>query len=247
MDFGMNKKTKQMKNSNISAKKRSYYYRKSLCKKTAGFFSLLLLLSLLILNACKKDDNPNPDPVNNSGGFEIIEETQLDMDDIMEQLMVYPDEPDIYDYHDLFYDIKEESGIDIPYLVWSCKVKYESIDNNGKKIKLSGLFIYPDRWPFKVHTPIISFNHGTQLQKKYAPSQYNFSILEPLAFAEVLIAQAMASYFGWAVILPDYQGMGEDITENHPYCVREKLAVATADMVKAAKETIMHDYHKYVK
>ena len=237
-----------MKNLIFIAKKCSYFNKKPLCKKTAGFFSLLLLvLSLLILNACKKDDNPVPVPVDNTGGFEIIEETELNIDDIMEDLMVYPDDPDIYDYHDAFYDIKEEAGDIIPFIVWSCKVKYESVDNNGNEIKLSGLFIYPDRWPFKVHTPIISFNHGTQLQKKYAPSQYSFWKFKPLDFAEVLIAQAMASYYGWAVILPDYQGMGEDVSENHPYCVREKLAIATADMIKAAKKTIMHDYHKYVK
>jgi hypothetical protein len=237
-----------MKNSNFTTKKSSSNYKKSIFNKTAGFFSLLLIvISLIFLNSCKKDNKPDPEPVNN-GGFEILEETEVNMDEIMEQLMVYPDDPDVFDYHDVFNEIKktaEEDSLLTFNLVLSSKVMYKSIDNKGEEIELSGFFIYPIAFE-KVKTPIISYNHGLQLEKKYAPSQYSLWKGEPLKFAEVLIAEAMAAYFGWAVIMPDYQGMGEDITENHPMCVREKLAIATADMIKAAKETIMPDYHEFV-
>lgn len=214
--------------------------------KTVGVFILLLMaMSLLFFTSCKKN---NSDPVDN-GGFTIMEETELDMDDIMDQLMLHPDDPDAFDYHDVINEIMrtaEEDSLPSCSFIKLKKVKYKSIDNKGNEIELSGLFIHPYFPVGTYKTPIISFNHGTQLQKKYAPSQYSFWKGKPLEFAEVLIALSMAFHYNWAIILPDYQGMGEDKTENHPYCVREKLGVATADMIKAARETIMPDQKKDV-
>ncbi len=57
-------------------------------------------------------------------------------------------------------------------------------------------------------------------------------------FAEVLVAEIMAARYGWAIVMPDYQGMGYDTSESHPYCIREKLAVATADMLEVGISTL---------
>ena len=227
-----------MKKATRITKKCSYYNKKAV----SVLMLSMIAISLLFITSCKKN---NTDPVEYEG-FTIIEETEVSMDEIMEQLMLFPDDPDAFDYHDAISEMKktaEEDSLHTCSYIRVKKIKYKSIGNDGKKRELSGLFMYPHSHLWKFETPIISFNHGTQLQKKYAPSQYEFMV-EPLQFAEVLIALAMASTYNWAIILPDYQGMGEDKTENHPYCVREKLAIATADMIKAAKETIISDQKK---
>jgi len=229
-----------MKKNTRITKYRSYYNN-----KTASLLMLAMIaISLLSITSCKKN---HTDPVD-YGGFTILEETEVSMDDIMDQLMLYPDDPDAFDYHDAINEMKktaEEDSLPTCSYIKVKKIKYKSIGNDGKEKELSGLFMYP-YFPIGTYeTPIISFNHGTQLQKKYAPSQYEL-MKSSLEFAEVFIALAMASIYNWAIILPDYQGMGEDKTENHPYCVREKLAVATADMIKAAKITIMPDQEKDV-
>ncbi len=227
-----------MKKVTRITKKRSYYNNKAV----SILMLLMIAISLLFITSCKKN---NTDPVE-YGGFTILEETEVSMDDIMEQLMLYPNDPDAFDYHDAINEIKkaaEEDSLPACLYVKVKKIKYKSVGNDGKERELSGLFMYPYSPLWKFKTPIISYNHGTQLQKKYAPSQYEL-MKDPIEFAEVLMALTMSCSYNWAIILPDYQGMGEDKTENHPYCIREKLAVATADMIKAAKETIMSDQKK---
>ena len=50
-----------------------------------------------------------------------------------------------------------------PYLIANEVVTYSSTDNQGKKISLSGLLVYPFKFSGKINAPILSFNHATQI------------------------------------------------------------------------------------
>jgi len=211
---------------------------KTLLMTGKGF---LLLLTAVVINSCsyhKLTSTPECPPMA-SGGFEVVTHMERSSDDVRNQMLLQPDYPGYFDYTDLFQDVQGESagnGLSISLIAHDI-VRYRSTDNNGNVIQLSGLLIYP--WsPFKtLKAPILSFNHGTCLLKKYAPSRWKTaSTSDWKNFPEMLVADAMALYYGWIIIMPDYQGMGDDTTENHPYCDRDRLATATADMMQAAME-----------
>ncbi|NQV03491.1 MAG: hypothetical protein HQ542_12650 [Bacteroidia bacterium] len=213
-------------------------------------YLISMVLLMTVVFSCKKADKSyQPQWESGDQAFTVVEHTELDRQDLMDMITLTPDHPDIYDYHDLYYDLLQEAPGDWFYSIAHDVVKYKSTDDQGNEIELSGLFIYPFRLiGDRVKTPLISVNHGTELLKKYAPSKWkkDWNPLDWGNFAEVIIADLMAFRYGWAIVMPDYQGMGSDLGENHPYCIREKLAVATADMVENGINTIKDNKHKYI-
>jgi pimeloyl-ACP methyl ester carboxylesterase len=81
------------------------------------------------------------------------------------------------------------------------------------------------------------------LEKKYAPSQFVLGQSDILKFPEVMIAWSISALNDWIIIMPDYQGMGDDVSEVHPYCIKDRLATSTADMVEAAQKTIVKTFN----
>jgi len=207
-------------------------------RKTVNWF--FLLLSAVVINSCTyKTIQPIPEcPSTSNGGFEVLSHVEYSAKDIINNMEMIPDYAGYFDYHDFYTQVDGQMNDSLGvYPVAHEIVKYNSTDNNGNPIQLTGLLIYP--WSaFKtVKAPIVSVNHGTVLQKKYAPSGWKTAHWsEWKHFPEMVIADVMAVYYGWAIIMPDYQGMGYDTTENHPYCVRDRLATATADMMQASME-----------
>ena len=203
--------------------------------------SISLFLIILIASCCKTTE-----PTSN-GGFTVVEHYELDIVDIMEQVQELPDDPNGFDYHDLYYEISQ-NATGGPHLVSHEVVKYASKDDQGNDIELSGLFTYPFKLDGEIlQTPLVSYDHGTELLKKYAPSKWDpFDISEYKNFMEVIVAHVLASFFGWSIVMPDYQGMGYDLNEPHPYCIREKLATSTADMVEKGINMIKDNNHEYV-
>ena len=224
-----------------------YQIRKHFFQVRIGF---LLLLAAAIVNSCSyKKITPRPEcPPIASGGFVVVDHTERSSYEVMNQLDSYPDYAGYFDYHD-FYE-KTATSMNGGYGIYPIAqevVKYNSTDNNGNPIELTGLLIYP--WsPLKtVKVPIVSVNHGTELLKKHAPSRWKYAQWsEIMDYPEMAIADAMAMYYGWAIIMPDYQGMGGDTTENHPYCVRDRLATSTADMMQAAMDYFGCSRNAYV-
>ncbi|MEI7897833.1 MAG: lipase family protein [bacterium] len=221
---------------------------KTLIKVTRGL--LLLLALFFVISACKKK---NPDPACSplsSGGFEMVERIELDTADVSNQLTLLPDDTAYFDYNDFYRETVTETTSSAGIKLISHEiVKYTSTDNNGNPIQLTGLLIYPYNLPpfGRVSAPIVSVNHGTQLLKRLAPSKWKSAKTSDWKeFPEMVIADVMAIWYGWIIIMPDYQGMGDDITENHPYVIRERLANATADMVEAAQKSLACDRHPYV-
>jgi hypothetical protein len=203
-----------------------------------------MFIFLTILISCSDSNSPNEE-----SPFRIIETKDVDTSHIKAQILSLASHPDEFDYQDLFEEVSNETQNILPYLVSYNIVKYKSTDNDGNEIELSGLFIYPYRLiQFeRIQTPIICVTHGTELLKKYAPSHWDpWGVSDWGNFAEALIANVMAIRYGWTILMPDYQGMGFDLDENHPYCNREKLAIASADMIEKGIEMIKNNKHKNV-
>lgn len=132
---------------------------------------------------------------------------------------------------DLFGDLLERSK----YLISFEKITYNSKDAQGNKIKLSGLLIMPVKLFQKPSVPILAYQHGTELYRDFAPSKFMSDPLGVINFPEVIIAAAMASS-GYAVAMPDYQGMG-DSDDMQPYCHRIQ-GRHVVDMIRATKKRI---------
>lgn len=219
--------------------------QKALPLKPAGF-GLLALLILTGLSSCRKKD---PDCVPGSRQvYTIISHTELDVEDIMDQVMMLPDSAEEFNYHDFYFETTQLAGGKLPYLVAHDVITYSSVNDKGEPVSLSALMIYPYRLLSKVEAPIVSFNHATQIMKKKAPSRWKDAGWKDAEdFPEEVLADIMACWYGWIIVMPDYQGMGNDLGENHPFCIRELLANATADLVEATISSTSDCQHKYVK
>ena len=211
-------------------------------KKT--LFVILIGAGVLLTNSCSKSKGEDTPASNN--GLQAIDHTNYTMQDISNKLALFPDY-DEFDYHDFLTELNKHGVTGAPYLIANEVVTYSSADNQGKKISLSGLLVYPYKISGKISAPILSFNHATQIMKKLAPSGWkNASWEEYKRYPEALLANIMASVYGWIIIMPDYQGMGQDVSEMHPFCVRDRLAVATADMVQGAIASLGSTASQYV-
>ena len=200
-----------------------------------------------LLNSCTKDHHHEYEPVNTGGEFEVTESTLLNYQDIVDQVMLLPDKEDQFDCHDFLYEAtKMEPGF-VPYLVRNDVIRYYSTDNHGKKIQLTGLMVTPVSFSGRVYAPVISLNHATQILKKLAPSKWKTAkYSEYDSYPEAVLADIMASTMGWIIVMPDYQGMGDDVGESHPFCVRERLAASTVDMLQGAIKSLSEFKNPYV-
>lgn len=200
--------------------------------------ALLVFLILLIFNGCKDSSvsNPTPAPViepPKSNSFLTFANPQyidsLGLHQHMNKLIDYPEG---FDYNDLskllMKSPKPHTDLGLSGL-WYSKVRYTSVGNDGQPRELTGLMIYP-YLPFHNYTvPIVSFNHATEPMRERAPSYWGITE-NPANFNEVVIAAGLALKNQWCVIMPDYQGMGDDKSEFHPFCNKNLLGKAVADL-----------------
>ncbi|MEI6886016.1 MAG: hypothetical protein WCO02_16095 [Bacteroidota bacterium] len=203
---------------------------------------LLLLMAVLISSCTYHKNTPFPPctPME-PGRFEVLSSSSGSVQDIMNRMSQVPKDPAVFGYRDMCEQMKltqtNSARNNSSALIYHEAISYRSTDNNGNEVQLSGLLIYPWSPLERISAPIVSVNHGTQLMKKYGPSQWKYAQWSDWEnFPEMAVADLMAAYYGWIVIMPDYQGMGFDTSEVHPYCINERLANATADMVEAAEE-----------
>jgi pimeloyl-ACP methyl ester carboxylesterase len=212
--------------------------------RIAGLYppQIILLIALIgittILSCNKKEDDSNP----TENLLTIQNEYQVSNSDMESYFNDLPNDPQAYDYTNLFSELQDLSDTMSQQNTFS-KVHYKSTDNQGNPITLSGLLIYPSHG-IKSNTPLISQNHGTEMEKKSAPSQFVLGQSDILKYPEVMIAWSLSALNDWVIIMPDYQGMGDDTTEVHPYCIKDRLAVSTADMVEAAQKTITEKFNQ---
>ncbi|GAB3322507.1 hypothetical protein GCM10027299_18240 [Larkinella ripae] len=106
------------------------------------------------------------------------------------------------------------------------KVVYNTTLADGTTTKASGAVIVPTST-----TPLsmVSQQHGTIGSETEAPSY--FSAKSDAATIGVFFASA-----GYIIVCPDYIGYGESKTIPHTYEIRNGLATASLDMIRATKE-----------
>lgn len=92
------------------------------------------------------------------------------------------------------------------------------------EINASGLILLPKT---TAPLPMISYQHGTIVQKSQAPSVQSTSSEEVISYA------ALAS-MGFITVVPDFIGFGESQAIFHPYYVEQPTANAVTDMLAAA-------------
>jgi len=118
-----------------------------------------------------------------------------------------------------------QDSVNYQYAVELYKIKYETITPSGEETVASGLIAIPKN--INVAVPLVSFNHGTELNKLSVPSHlvYNSGFEVGMVFATE----------GYTVCIPDYLGLGDGVGL-HPYMHAKSEASCTIDMIRAAKE-----------
>ncbi|WP_405485893.1 alpha/beta fold hydrolase [Nocardia sp. NBC_00511] len=112
-------------------------------------------------------------------------------------------------------------------------VDYWTTRSNGEPVKASGALFVPQGQPPAGGWPIMAYDHGTSGMGPGCGGQTDTSHVNRPAEDKVL------QYFvnkGFAVVAPDYLGLGRFDTGPHPYLEIRTEATATIDLVKAARE-----------
>jgi pimeloyl-ACP methyl ester carboxylesterase len=104
------------------------------------------------------------------------------------------------------------------------KMTYHTTGSDGLPDIASGLVVMPDN-DDAAYSKVI-YHHGTSNTRNHVPSAMNIEFDAYSVFAGV----------GYAVIAPDYIGMGEYSRGFHPYLHRQTQASASIDMLKAFHE-----------
>ena len=126
---------------------------------------------------------------------------------------------------------------DMQYSLDMRKVTYQSTGADGKQHSMTGLLILPNAIiGSKPSVPILMYQHGTEVYRRFSPSQYLNHQDRPKDYPEVMVAAAIAST-GYAVALVDYEGMG-DHTGTQPHVVGKVLAGQVVDMLRASRDII---------
>jgi pimeloyl-ACP methyl ester carboxylesterase len=107
------------------------------------------------------------------------------------------------------------------------KITYSSIDVNKKKVNLTGLIAWPVGGAPK---GLVVYCHGTTVDRDRSPSKFKGKGEAP----ETIEAITGFASGGYAVILPDYLGLG-DHKGAHPYPLSAVNARSGMDMISAAR------------
>jgi hypothetical protein len=120
--------------------------------------------------------------------------------------------------------LSQSFGLEIAsqYPVSVYKLTYATVDAWGVGTVASGAFAVPDGLTNAL--PLISYQHGTSMEKTDVPSALNTEANMGIAFGTT----------GYAVALPDYVGMG-DSPGFHPYHHAKSEATAVVDMLRASR------------
>ena len=107
------------------------------------------------------------------------------------------------------------------YEVKGYRLVYVTTDNEGEKLKASGLLLIPQKDSSK-KSPLFSYQHGTHFLDSQIPSR------TPSAIPEI-------AGRGFIVTAPDYIGYGESASHQHTYIHAKSYANAVVDMLRASK------------
>jgi Secretory lipase len=113
-------------------------------------------------------------------------------------------------------------GIGVSNSIDCYRIVYASVDEKGKPIRLSGMLALPHAL-----TPrgLVGFQHGTTPDRESVPSNLS---------TDGLAAAILFAGNGYAVIAPDYAGLGISRLP-HPYYVATDTARAVVDMIHSVR------------
>ena len=117
------------------------------------------------------------------------------------------------------------------------RITYKTKHTDGTDITASGALIVPVAIGSETF-PIVSQQHGTITSEAQAPSNYTD------ASEAATIASLFASN-GYILSCPDYIGYGESKNVPHPYLHRQTEALASLDMLRAAREFVAKNNAKW--
>lgn len=119
------------------------------------------------------------------------------------------------------------------------KVTYTSLDVNNKKVNLTGLVAWPVGGALN---GLVVYCHGTTVDRGRSPSKFAGKGEAP----ETIEAITGFATGGYAVILPDYIGLG-DHKAAHPYPLSVVNARSGMDMISAARTLARQKNYKIAK
>jgi len=175
----------------------------------------VLLASTLWFVGCGSDlDAPSTESVN---GGEVV----VDMDSAtMREILLSKHTP----------GVTADSPV---YGYKAYKIPYETTDEEGNTVKVSGLMVVPTEVPDAVKAlgfSVVSDSHGTIFANYEAPtvaaSMTNLPDGAPVIFS---------SLGAFVTLQADYIGYGDSIGHYHPFILKNSLANATVDFIKAAE------------
>lgn len=197
--------------------------------------TILFLFPALLFFSCSDSSN-NPAAGGRGRLINAFDALSVDTADIRQKLQSFNILPEgTIDLADLYDSIRSKRTDIFP--VMTQVVHYSSVDVNNIETTLSGIVIFPVNSNQKKanNIPVVCLSHATQIMRNLAPSNYTTSNNYIQDFPEIAMAIAMAST-GFIVCMPDYQGMGMDTKEFHPFCNSDLLGKASADILKATRD-----------
>jgi len=201
------------------------------------FYSLFLLFIAIILafSSCS-DDSTSPNNKERGKAVKFHAGEQVDTLDLFDELLTIDTyHPTLETFMDILDSLKGVENLSRLFVPLASKFDYTSLNIKKQTTQLSGLVLFP----FSLNKsevsncPVICLAHATQMLRDLAPSKFNYINIKD--FEEVTIGLAIAA-LGYVVVMPDYQGMGDDISEFHPFCNAELLGIASADMISAIRD-----------
>ncbi len=174
--------------------------------------SVLLMVALsaimLVFVSCKKNDQGKDNPCPIQSVFTPTDTAYIDLPELISEITILSKET-----AELILNL---IGVDHPRVMWVSGT-YQSVDENGNPITLSGSITYPEKGDFKRYVVV---SHYTVTSDAEAPSNH-FAI------------ESILSFFGYAVIEPDYIGYGVTKDKIHPYLLMDLTAQNLYDMYLA--------------
>lgn len=118
-------------------------------------------------------------------------------------------------------------NLTVEYGYWMYNIVYETIDKHGNPTQASGVIAFPrSDWPNQKNQayPILSYQHGTVVEKDAVTSQSGIWILP-----------ALIAGYGYVYLEADYLGLG--ISDGlHPYQIKEPYGTDVVDLIRAADQ-----------
>ena len=198
--------------------------------RSLRYTTLWLALIVVTLNftSCKNSSTDNPTPTANvtlvsSTSITTLTKTQLVQRVALSGFI----DPNITSLLNLLLqrDVK------------AYKLTYKTKNADGTDIMASGALIVPVPVGTESY-PMISQQHGTLFNEPDAPSYFNDN-------SEAATIGTLFASNGYILACPDYVGYGTSKSVPHPYLHRQTEALASLDMMRAAKEFIAQNGIKW--